>query len=151
MKEGCTKMSFVEMIPKRLYIGGKISSADWNFVQNNITAIVNLRTKPDQPPFDFSGRVMIWAPLNVRVAPTLEWVLRLMKQLNHLIEVNHRILIHDTIGKERLGFVITAFYMQRYRLKRDQALRKVRQLKSNIKPPADYMRLLHQYEKYLGL
>ncbi|WP_368298360.1 dual specificity protein phosphatase family protein [Cytobacillus firmus] len=143
-------MNFVEMVPKRLYIGGKISSSDWDFVQNNITAIVNLRTKPDQPPFDFSGRVMIWAPLNVRVAPTLEWVLRLMKQVNHLFEVNHRILIHDTIGKERLGFVITAFYMQRYRLKRDQALRKVRQLKSDIKPPADYMKLLLQYETYLG-
>ena len=56
-------MSFVEMIPERLYIGGKISSDDWDFIQNNITAIVNLRTKPDRPPFDFSGRMMIWAPL----------------------------------------------------------------------------------------
>lgn len=150
MERGDSKMSFVEMVPKRLYIGGKISSADWDFVQNNITAIVNLRTKPDQPPFDFSGRIMIWAPLNVRVAPTLEWVLRLMIQLNHLMELKHRILVHDTIGKERLGFVITAFYMQRYGLNRVQALQIVKQLKPDIKPPSDYMRLLLQYEKHLG-
>lgn len=142
-------MSFVEMIPERLFIGGRISSADWDFIQNNITAIVNLRTKPDRLPFDFSGRIMIWAPLNVRVAPTQEWVVRLMKQLNRLMELGHRILIHDTIGKERLGFVITAFYMQKYGLLRDQALFTVRQMKSDIKPPADYMRLLLQYEKYL--
>ncbi|PAE24876.1 hypothetical protein CHI10_10230 [Bacillus sp. 7894-2] len=150
MKRGESKMSFIEMIPKRLYIGGKISSADWDFIKKNITAIVNLRTKPDQPPFDFFGRIMIWAPLNVRVAPTIEWVLRLMKQLNHLMELKHRILIHDTIGKERLGFVITAFYMQRYGLKHDSALKIVKQLKPDIKPPADYMRLLVQYEKHLG-
>jgi protein-tyrosine phosphatase len=142
-------MSFVEMIPKRLYIGGKILFDDWDFIKNNITAIVNLRTKPDQPPFDFSGRIMIWAPLNVKVAPTLEWVIRLMKRLNRLMESGHSILIHDTIGKERLGFVITAFYMQKYRLLRDQALYTVRQKKSDIKPPAHYMRLLLQYENYL--
>jgi protein-tyrosine phosphatase len=143
------KMSFVEMIPESLYIGGRVSSADWNFIYNNITAIVNLRTKQDRPPFDFSGRIMIWAPLNVKVAPTLEWVIRLMKQLNRLMELGHRILIHDTIGKERLGFVITAFYMQKYHLLRDQALFTIRQMKSDIKPPADYMKLLLQYEKYL--
>ena len=79
-------MSFVEMIPERLYIGGKISSDDWDFIQNNITAILNLRTKPDRPPLDLSGRMMIWAPLNVRVAPTLEWVVRLMEHLNRLME-----------------------------------------------------------------
>jgi protein-tyrosine phosphatase len=142
-------MSFVEMIPERLYIGGKISSDDWDFIQNNITAVVNLRTKPDRPPFDFSGRMMIWAPLNVQAAPTLEWVVRLMEHLNRLMESGQRILIHDTIGKERLGFVITAFYMQKYRLLRDQALYTVRQKKSDIKPPAHYMSLLLQYENYL--
>ncbi|KAF0820911.1 MULTISPECIES: dual specificity protein phosphatase family protein [unclassified Cytobacillus] len=143
-------MSFVEMIPQRLYIGGKITAADWDFIKNNITAIVNLRTKPDQPPFDFTNRIMIWAPLNVRVAPSLDWVLSLMNQLNHLMELNYRILIHDTIGKERLGFVITAYYMQRFGLKRDPAIQLVKQLKPDIKPPADYMRLLKQYENYLG-
>ena len=55
-----------------------------------------------------------------------------MEHLNPLMESGHRILIHDTIGKERLGFVITAFYMQKYRLLRDQALYTVRQKKSDL-------------------
>jgi protein-tyrosine phosphatase len=142
-------MSFVEMIPGRLYIGGRITSQDWGFIHGNISAIVNLRTKPDRPPFDFSNRMMIWVPLIIQVAPSLEWVDNLMNRLNHLMDQGHRILIHDTLGIQRLGFVITAFYMQRFHLSRDQALYLVRQKKSDIQPTDNYMELLTQYERFL--
>ena len=144
-------MDFVEMIPGRLYIGGRISSDDWGFVQRNISAIVNLRTKPDRPPFDFSRRIMIWVPITIWVAPSLEWVDNLMKQLNQLFDQGHQILIHDTLGIQRLGFVITAFYMQKYRLNREEALYIVKQKKPDIKPTENYMEMLTQYEKYLNL
>jgi hypothetical protein len=62
-------MSIVEMIPGRLYIGGRISHSDWGFIQKHISTIINLRLKPDQPLFDFSNRIMIWAPFTLSVTP----------------------------------------------------------------------------------
>ncbi|MGG0283885.1 dual specificity protein phosphatase family protein [Peribacillus butanolivorans] len=144
-------MGFVEMIPGRLYIGGRISSDDWGFVQRNISVIVNLHTKPDRPPFDFSRRIMIWVPITIRVTPSLELVDNLIKQLNQLFDQGYRILIHDTLGIQRLGFIMTAFYMQKYRLNREEALYLVKQKKPDIKPTENYLQLLTQYEKYLNL
>lgn len=144
-------MGFTELIPGRIYAGGRITPEDWLFVYHHISAIVNLRTKPDKPPFDFSQRVMIWKPLTIKVAPSIEWVETLMNQLNHLVEQDFRILIHDTYGSQRLGFVVTAFYMQRYRLTREQALYRVRKKMPDIEPTANYMEVLKQYEKKLGL
>ncbi|MFB7642376.1 protein-tyrosine phosphatase family protein [Peribacillus butanolivorans] len=144
-------MGFVEMIPGRLYIGGRISSDDWGFVQRNISVIVNLRTKPDRPPFDFSRRIMIWVPITIWVTPSLELVDNLIKQLNQLFDQGYRILIHDTLGIQRLGFIITAFYMQKYGLNREEALYLVKQKKPDIKPTENYLQLLTQYEKYLNL
>lgn len=144
-------MAFVEMIPSRIYVGGRISSSDWKFIEKNITAIVNLRTKPDNPPFDFSSRVMIWSPITIWVAPSIEWVDNLMKSINLLYDQGHHILIHDTFGIQRLGFVITAFYMQRFRLTKDQALYTVRLKKSDIEPTENYMELLSRYETFLNI
>jgi len=144
-------LRFIEVIPGRLYIGGRISSEDWSIIQRNITAIINLRTKPDQPPFDFSERIMIWVPITIQVAPSIQWVDNLMKQLNILFDQGHRILIHDTLGIQRLGFVITAFFMQRFRINREQALHMVRQKKPDIQPTTNYMELLTKYEKFLNV
>lgn len=139
------------MIPGKIYAGGRIFPRDWLFIHQHISAIVNLRTKPDLPPFDFSQRVMIWKPITIRKAPSIDWVEDLMRQINRLVDQGHRILIHDTYGYQRLGFVITAYYMQRYRLGRDQALLAVRQIKPNIEPTPNYMALLTRYEKHIGL
>ncbi|UZJ79617.1 dual specificity protein phosphatase family protein [Fictibacillus sp. KU28468] len=139
----------VEMIPGKLYIGGLIRSEDWGFIQQNITAIINLRTTPDDPPFDFSGRVMIWAPLTVYYAPDIPWVVKMMNQMNQLLDSGYRILVHDTAGYQRLGFFITAFFMQRFNLEHDQALAMVRQRKPDLDPPPNYMELLKTYGVYL--
>ena len=72
-----------------------------------------------------------------------------MKQINQLFDQGYRILIHDTLGIQRLGFVITAFYMRKYRLNREAALYFVKQKKPDIKLTENYMELLTQYEKYL--
>ncbi|MED3690756.1 dual specificity protein phosphatase family protein [Peribacillus butanolivorans] len=116
-----------------------------------ISVIVNLRKKPDRPPFDFLRRIMIWVPITIWVTPSLELVDNLIKQLNQLFDQGYRILIHDTLGIHRLGFIITAFYMQKYRLNREEALYLVKQKKPDIKPTENYLQLLTQYEKYLNL
>ncbi|MCF6800473.1 dual specificity protein phosphatase family protein [Bacillus sp. ET1] len=143
-------MSMVEMMPGQLYIGGKILNADLEFIYKHITAIINLRIKPDYLPFDFThNRIMIWTPLTVSSTPGLKWTIEMTELINNLIDSGYTVLIHDTIGIQRLGFVITAFYMQRFNLNRDQALSVVRQKKPNIDPPNNYMDLLSEFETYL--
>lgn len=142
-------MSMVEMIPQRLYVGGRISKDDWRFIQKNITVIINLRTKPDMLPFDLRNKIMIWAPLNVMKAPNLNWTIPFIYRINTLFDSGHRILIHCLLGRERSGFVITAFFMQKFGLSRDEALKLARRRKPNLTPPRHYMLLLSQYEDYL--
>jgi Dual specificity phosphatase, catalytic domain len=144
-------MNIIEMVSGKLYINGKMTPEDWAFAEKDITAIVNLRTKPDRPPFDFSHRIMIWTPVTIWVAPSIEWVDTLMKQINLLYDQKHRILIHDTIGIQRLGFVIAAFYMFRFKLNSKEALKAVREKKSDLQPTQNYMGLLKEYERYLGV
>ncbi|MEH7263298.1 dual specificity protein phosphatase family protein, partial [Priestia megaterium] len=143
-------MNMVEMIPERLYIGGKILNNELEFIYKYITAIINLRTIPDQLPIDFNHKIMIWTPLTVSSTPGLEWTIKITKLINRLIDSGHNILLHDTIGIQRLGFVITAFYMQHFNLSRDYALSLIRQKKPNINPPSNYMNLLSEFEIYLG-
>jgi protein-tyrosine phosphatase len=144
-------LSVTEMIPGRLYINGTLSAEDWDFVKNHITAVVNLRTKPDIPPFNFNRRIMIWMPVTIGKAPDLRWVETLMAKLNQLYDGGYPTLIHDTIGVQRLGFVIAAFYMQRFRLNQGDALAAVRQKKGNLEPTPNYMDLLGEYQRHLGI
>ena len=139
----------VEMIPGRLYIGGRIRNFDCNFIYSHISAIINLQIQQDQPPFDFSHRIMIWAPLTLSSPPSLQWTIDMTKLINNLIDSGYSVLLHDTAGIQRLGFVITAFYMQRFSLGRDQALSVIRQRKPDINPPENYMNLLAQFEAYI--
>ena len=137
------------MISGRLYIGGRIRKFDWNFIYSHISAIINLQIKQDQPPFDFSHRVMIWAPLTLSSPPSLQWTMDMTNLISNLIDSGYSVLLHDTAGIQRLGFVITAFYMQLFNLGRDQALSVIRQRKPDINPPENYMNLLAQFEVYL--
>ncbi|WP_235860388.1 dual specificity protein phosphatase family protein [Rossellomorea aquimaris] len=140
-----------EMIRGRLYINGKLSAEDWAFVEKHIAAIVNLRTKPDVPPFNFSHRFMIWTPVTIQKEPDIRWVDTLMAQVNHLFDGGYPILIHDTIGVQRLGFVIAAFYMYRFRLSSKDALASVRQKKGDLEPTPNYLKLLDDYQLHLGI
>lgn len=143
-------MNFVEMIPNQLYIGGEIRESDLEFIYNNVTTIINLRTKPDQLPIHFNNISMIWTPLTISSTPGIEWTKEMTKLINNLIDSKHIVLLHDTVGIQRLGFVITAFYMQRFKLSRDQALSFVRQRKPDINPPENYMNLLSDFERHIS-
>ncbi len=139
------------MIPKRLYIGGRISSNDWLFVHDNISAVINLQTLPDRPPFDFSNRVMIWTPLYVWTVPTIDWLDRLITQIMDLFRQGHRILIHCRFGIHRLGFVTTAFYMKQFGLTSEEALAAVKEKRPIVNPPEHYRQVLKQYEQFLNV
>jgi hypothetical protein len=71
------------------------------------------------------------------------------KLISDLIDSKHIAFLHDTIGIQRLGFVITAFYMYHFNLTRDQDLSVVRQKKPNINPPKNYINLLSEFEATL--
>ncbi|TCS96573.1 protein-tyrosine phosphatase family protein [Hazenella coriacea] len=144
-------MSIIEMIPDQLYASGRIRQKDWAYIDRHIDAIINLRLIPDQPPFSHHPILLIWAPLMMWPAPSLQWLVQLMNQMNTLIDSGYRVLAHCHLGMHRLGFVLTAYYMQRFKLTCSEALAAVRTKKRNVDPPVYFLELLREYEKYLGI
>jgi protein-tyrosine phosphatase len=142
-------MNIVSIIPNQLYAGGKLDSTGWAFVAQYIDAVLNVRTYQDKPPFDFTGRKLLWTPILDKVPPNLNWVISLVKLMNVLLDTGHVMYVHDTAGINRLGFILTAYYMQRYGYNRDTALYILRHKKPDLNPNPGYMALLSIYEDYL--
>lgn len=143
-------MRIVEIIPDHLYGGGMIIGLEsWRFMEENVDVILNLRQEQDHPPFDFTNRLMIWAPIADEEAPDLRWVITVTNIMNVLLDTGHTLYVHDTSGINRLGFILTAFYMQRFGLTRDLALFEIRKKKPDVRPREWYMNLLSEYEEYL--
>jgi protein-tyrosine phosphatase len=144
-------MRIAEIIPNYLYAGGNLDEQGWRFVEEHVTAVINVREPPDIPPFDPTNRLLLlWAPLADKVPPAFEWIIPMMNTMNSLLCSGQVLYVHDTAGINRLGFVLTAYYMQRFGLGRDHALSLLRTKKPDLNPNKDYMRLLGQYEHYLA-
>lgn len=143
-------MSIVEIIPGRLYAGGRLDEAGWMFVAQHVNAVLNLRPEPDTPPFDFSGRLLIWAPIPDKAPPDLSWVFGVTGLMNALLDAGHALYVHDTAGINRLGFVLTAFYMQRFCLSASAALAMLRRKKPDLRPNPLYWALLSMFEPYVA-
>lgn len=141
-------MAIVEFLP-RLYGGGHLDDRGWQFIREHVNVVINIREKRDEPPFDFSNGILIHKPLKNDEPPKLPWVVEMMRTMNALLATGHVLYVHDTAGRNRLGFILTAFYMQRFRCTRDVALREMRKKKSDLKPNRKYMQLLSDYETYL--
>jgi protein-tyrosine phosphatase len=142
-------MTIATIIPNRLYAGGMLDRAGWEFVAQHIHVVLNLRTVPDFPPFDFTGRSLIWTPILDKVPPDLHWVISVTDLMNVLLNDGNVMYVHDTAGINRLGFILTAIYMLRTGYNRDTALALLRQIKPNLNPNPAYMALLAQFEQYL--
>ncbi|TJY44074.1 dual specificity protein phosphatase family protein [Cohnella pontilimi] len=144
-------MTIYTIIPNRLYAGGKLDRGGWQFVAEHIHAVLNLRTEPDQPPIDVTGRLLLWAPILDKAAPDLHWVVDKTRLMNVLLDNGNTLYVHDTAGINRLGFILTAFYMQRFGYSRDTALAVLRRKKPELNPKPPYMALLSCFEKYLQM
>jgi hypothetical protein len=142
-------MAIVEFLPGQLYGGGHLDDKGWRYLHGRVNTILNMQEKSDKPPFDPGHYLLIHKPLDNDDPPRFSWLPETMAQMNQLLGTGHVLYVHDTAGRNRLGFVVTAFYMQRFGLSRDEALRKVREKKSDIKPNKRYMARLAEYEKYL--
>jgi protein-tyrosine phosphatase len=143
-------MFIAEIIPNLLYGGGTLNDEGWKFIQNRVTAILNISTYPDHPPFDFVGRIYIWAPILDEATPELTWVITLTQQMNVLLTNGWVTYVHDRAGHNRLGFILAAYFMQRYGYSRDQALFMLRLKKPDLAPKAHYMALLARFQDYLA-
>ncbi len=137
------------MIPGRMYISGSLNDEGWRFIQQHINVVINLRTNPDVPSVESQHTTYYWFPLTIWVTPSLEWTIQFIELIHDLFNKRQRILIHDRFGIQRLGFAITAFFMRYFHLRRDEALKMVRQYKQDIEPTPNYMDLLLEYERYL--
>lgn len=142
-------MAIVEFLPGTLYGGGHLDEQGWRFIRERVNVILNVREKRDKPPFDFRPRLMLYKPLDNDDPPRFAWLPQTMAQMNQLLNTGHVMYVHDTGGKNRLGFVLTAYYMQRFGLSRDEALRELRKKKSDLAPNKRYMARLAEYEAYL--
>ncbi|KIL37577.1 hypothetical protein SD71_02915 [Cohnella kolymensis] len=143
-------MIIVPVIPNRLYAGGKLDQQGWRFIALNVNTVVNLRTVQDHPPFDFTGRLLLWTPILDPVPPSLQWVISVTRLMNGLLDTGNVIYVHDTAGINRLGFILTALFMQRFGYGRDTALTLLRQMKPDLNPNPPYMALLASFEAYLN-
>src|SRR4051812_6834200 len=114
-------MFITEFIPNLLYGGGTLTSEGWLFIEEKIMAVLNISTFPDHPPFNFLGRIYMWAPILDKAAPGLDWVINMTQQINVLLDNGMPTYVHDRKGQNRLGFILSAFFMQRYGYSRDQA------------------------------
>jgi protein-tyrosine phosphatase len=144
-------MTIYEMIPNYLYVSGSLNQADWEFVNQKIKVVVNLRTEPDRPPFGSPHITYYWFPMTILVAPTVQWTAQFSEFINDLIDSGHPVLMHDRLGIQRLGYAIIAVYMKRFRLTLKQAFMEVRKVKANIQPTPNYLEVLMEYERYLQL
>ncbi|MFC4769390.1 dual specificity protein phosphatase family protein [Effusibacillus consociatus] len=142
-------MDIVEIIPNHLYAGRKLNENGWKFIEQKVHAILNLREEQDKPPFDFTNRLLIWTPISAKEPPQLHWVIAATGMMNAVLDTGYVLYVHDTDGINRLGFILTAFYMQRFGLSRHEALQTVRQRKHDLNPNERYMVLLSQFEAYL--
>jgi protein-tyrosine phosphatase len=143
-------MIIVPVIPNRLYAGGKLDQQGWRFIAQNINTVINLRTEQDHPPFFFIGRLMLWTPILDAVPPNLHWVITVTNLMNGLLDTGNKIYVHDTAGINRLGFILTAFFMRRFGYSRHTALTLLRQIKPDLNPNPRYMALLASFEQYLN-
>lgn len=143
-------MEIHEFLP-RLYGGGRLDLDPrcWSFIRSHIDVVVNLRTIPDSPPFDFTGRRLLWMPIRDKRAPDLSWTRDMILLLDHWLDAGHSIYVHDTRGINRLGFMVTAMLMKRCGLPLNRALDQARRIKSNLLPKPWYMELLRQLETHL--
>jgi protein-tyrosine phosphatase len=146
--KGDELMAIVEFFPG-LYGGGKLDDKGWRFIREHVNVVINIREKRDKPPFDFANGILLHKPLQNDEPPKRSWVVEMMDTMNRLLATGHVLYVHDTAGRNRLGFVLAAFCMQRCGCTRDEALREMRKKKSNLKPNHKYMRLLNEYETYL--
>ena len=144
-------MKIYEFIPGQLYGGGAIDQAGWHFIANNVNVILSVRIVPDTPPISLPHHLMLWFPIDDKIAPDLSWVINTVHWMNVLLDTGNVLYVHDTAGINRLGFVLTAFYMQRFGMSLEKALFILRQKKPNLQPRPWYMALLYQYQQFLSL
>lgn len=140
-------MDIHEFLPG-LYGGGRLDldPRGWSFIRSHVDVVVNLRQEPDAPPFDFTGRKLVWAPILDNQAPDLHWLRDMIHLLNLWLDAGHCLYIHDTNGINPLGFLVTALLMERCGFSLDQALTQTRRIKSDLHPKPTYLDLLRRYE-----
>lgn len=143
-------MEIHEFLPG-LYGGGRLDLDPrcWSFIHSHIDVVVNLRTVPDSPPFDFTGRRLLWAPIRDKQAPDLSWTRDMVLLMDRWLDAGHSIYVHDTGGINRLGFMVTAIMMKRCRLPLNRALEQARRIKPDLHPKPGYMDLLRRLDASL--
>jgi protein-tyrosine phosphatase len=146
-------MDYTEMIPGRLYAGSRPKSdQDWRTLQNlNVNAIVNIREEADLLPTWFAPIPILHFPIGNKSRPSLQTLDYFVTNTISWLAAGRTIYIHDVSGRNRLGFFLIALYMRMYHIPYDKAFQMVRKQRPKIAPRYQFIDLLHEYERTLGL
>jgi hypothetical protein len=79
-------------------------------------------------------------------APSLDWLRERVKFVNEQRQAGVPIYIHCAAGVSRAGLVTTAYFMQKNKWKRDEALAFVRSKREVVNPNPFFMQLLLEWE-----
>jgi protein-tyrosine phosphatase len=146
-------MKYSEIIPGRLYAGKRLCDAkNWEELHRlGVDAIVNIRSRPDRIPLDFPPIPMLFFKLSNKEKPSLRRLHAFVSQAVRWLNEGHTLYVHDVGGRNRLGFFLTALFMCLYQIPYQQALQTVKQQRPQLSPRRQFVKLLHDYERELGL
>jgi hypothetical protein len=140
-----------EILPGRLYGGGKIDKDEWHTLRElGVTAIVNVSDRPDHPPADFNVPVLYFK-LGNRDYPSLARLHAAVEQTLAWLEQGHVVYVHDIAGRNRLGFFLAAIFMNLFRIPSDVALTVLRRNNPKLAPRRQFRQILEKYERFLNI
>ncbi|TLS35196.1 protein-tyrosine phosphatase family protein [Pseudalkalibacillus caeni] len=142
-------MPITEIIPNRLYAGSILEDGDWIFVNHRINAILNVSDRQYKIPINFINRILLYAPILDQRSPDLHWLITVINTLQLLLTNGYVVYVHDVAGINRLGFILTAYFMKLQCWPQKEALQFVKKLKPDLAPKPWYIKLLNDYERYL--
>jgi protein-tyrosine phosphatase len=141
-------MEFNEFLPGRLFAGTKPDSMGWRTLRKlNIGAILDISDQPDHAPADFPPIPILYFKLGNKEIPTLQQLNAFVRQVMCFLEQGVAVYVHDISGRNRLGFFMTALYMQMYHLPFAQALEAVRRKRPQLSPRGHFVKLLQEYQR----
>ena len=126
------------LIEKNLYVGGIVPSPP-----PGTGAVVNLCQREDRYQVD----TYLAEPLDGSVAPTIEWLRRIVEFIDSQRRAGVTTYVHCMAGMNRSGMVVTAYLMYEHGWTRDEALAFAQSKRPQIQPNPLFMGLLLEWEK----
>ncbi len=124
-----------------LYLGGSVPRPP-----RGVTAVLNLCEVEDR----YTAEVHSWQPIaDAAPAPDLAWLRRQVDFVREHRTAGRAMFVHCHAGVSRSAMVTAAFLMADRGLTRDEALRRLREVRPQVRPNPAFMERLTEWEREL--